>query len=162
MLKNMEVHFNPLFLVTLFSAVLLTSSFASAESDENVVASITWIEHQQNALSGTVTLSVTIHAPIRLAGFQFLIVTDSAERSVIRKKYPIGSLQMLALPSKTVEELESQIEGRSAVEESLDTGIDPRVISQGFLMPSVALAELPKGLVKFVVDAKSILQDKEP
>ena len=161
-LTTMQPNILTLPIAIVFSVFLLGASYGTSEKREKVVVSVTRVMHQKNSIGDKVTLSVTIHAPARLGGFQFLIETDSKDRVVTRKKYPTGSLQILELPVKTMKELEDQIEARISVEKTLDRGIDPRSISQAFVMPSVRMSELPKSMVECVVATQSDEQDEEP
>ena len=133
--------------VTIFTAcfVLLTAgiSFGDQEPKEKIVASITKVMHPKIGKTDRVTIWMTIHVPSRFAGSQFTVVTDSTDRAEVRAEFPAGSLQTLELPPQIMEKFEEDIKAHASVESSLDAGVDPMMISQGFEVPSVAIAELP-------------------
>ena len=146
------------FLVASFFTMLADFSYADAEREEKIVASITRVVHPKNGIADTVSIQMTIHSPSRLGGFQFIVVTESTERAKIRAKFPTGSLQTLGLPANTLKELEAQIDAHIAVEKTLDKGIDPMVISQIFLLPSVSLLELSPKPVAFSLNIEQAEQ----
>ena len=131
-------------LVPLFFSMLTAFSSAGEPRKEEIVASVTTVVHPKNAIADTVTLTMTVHTPSDLGGFQFQIVTESKERAKVRAEFPVGSLQTLVLPTKISEELKKQIKAHASVEKTLDRGIDPMMISQVFLLPAVSILELPQ------------------
>ena len=155
----MKTNISKLSIAILFSILLLMQSHGNPEKHEKIVASISQILHAENSIGDNTTLILTIHSPNRLRGFQFLIVTNSNDRAATRQKFPVGSLQMLDLPSKTVKELEEQIDAHRSVEKTLDKGIHPTQISQAFLLPSVHLPEVSASLAEFIVGFRTAEQD---
>ena len=130
-------------LLFLFLFLLPSHSFADTERKELIVALVTRVDAPQPKRSVTVTLTMIIHSPDRFAGSQFMLVTESEDRSKIRAEFPIGSLQAMELPAKTVKELEEQIDARISVDRQLDQGINPLMISQLIFAPTVKFVELP-------------------
>ena len=133
-------------------------SYADVESQEKILASVTKVVHPENTANETVTLWMTIHSPSRFGGFQFIVVTDSTDRTKIRAEFPTGSLQTLELPANIVKKLEEQIDAHLSIEKTLDSGINPMRISQAFLMPSVKISELPSRPIGFRINIKQIEQ----
>lgn len=87
-----------------------------------------------------------------------MVATESTNRAKIRADFPVGSLQILELPSKAMKKLEDQVDPHLAVEKTLDTGMDPVMISQGFMVPSVKIADLPKRPVAYSVNTEQAEQ----
>lgn len=146
-------------LIVLLLSLLPGLSVAGDERKEDIVALVTRVVAPQKGRADTVTLWMTIHRPSRFGGFQFLVTTESTDRAKIRTDFPVGSLQILALPNKTMQELEDQIDPHLAVEKTLDAGTDPMMISQSFLVPSVKIADLPKRPVAYTVNTEQGEQD---
>ena len=161
-LRIMQTNIVTLPLAFLFSIFLMASSHGNPEKNEKVIASVTQVMHQNNSVGDKVRLLLTLHEPSRLGGFKFLVVTESSDRVKTRQGFPVGSLQMLALPSKTVKELEAQIEAHESVEKTLDKGVHPARISQAFLLPSVRLSEVSASLVEIFIDMETVEKSGVP
>jgi hypothetical protein len=146
-MKNRNL--STLSLVALFCPLLSCLSFADAEPQEKILASVARVHQPRKDIHDTVTLSMTIHAPSRFGGFSFIVVTESSDRAKIRARFPIGSLQTLELPAKTILELEAQDDAQVSVERSLDAGIKPSHISAIYVVPTVAISDLTGGPVAF-------------
>lgn len=149
---------NPITISLLIASLFLTltrRSIAEEKTEEKLVASVTGIVHAKHSIADTVTLRMTIHAPGRFGGFHFEIVTDSTDRAAIRTEFPAGSLLMLDFPVKIMRELEGQIKAHASVEKTLDAGIDPMMISQAFLVPSVSISELSTKLVTVTMNKQA-------
>lgn len=122
-------------------------SFGEAAQNEKIVASVTRIavDNPQKGSAATFSLWMTIHVPNRLGGLGILVATDSKDRARIRADFPVGSLQILELPEKTMKELEDQVSAKASVEKALDEGIYPVTISKAFLVPpSVRITDLAR------------------
>lgn len=124
------------------SFVFMLPNDVSAGGGADIVASVTKVVHPQGGLVGSVTLEMTIHSPSRFGGFPFTVVTKSKDRAKMRAEFPLGSLQVMKLPAETVMALEAQIDTYASVEKTLDSGIEPTMISQVFLVPHVKISEL--------------------
>ncbi len=146
-------------LIILLVSLLPSPSLAGIGGKEKIVALVTRIDAPQKGRADAVTLWMTIHAPNRFRGFQFMVVTESKDRPKIRAEFPIGSLQTMELPDKTIKEFEAETEARISVEKQLDSGIDPMMISQLFRVPSVKFAELP---IKPIASTVIIKQAEQP
>jgi hypothetical protein len=139
------------FLVVSLLLTISCLSFADAERNDRIVALVTKVMAPPKGSADTVELWMMIHAPSRFGGFQFIVVTESIDRARIRADYPLGSLQTLEFPARTIKELEAQIQVHVCVEKQLDSGIDPAMISQGFTIPTIKFSELPIKPVKLIV-----------
>ncbi len=129
------------YLVTCF-ALLTHFCRADLKHSEPIIASVTKVIHPSRSMAHSVTLWMTIHNPERFGGFQFIVVTDFTDRAKARARFPFGSLYKMELPLEVAQELETHIRARLGVENSLDGGVDPKMISQIFIVPSLPLAEL--------------------
>jgi hypothetical protein len=150
----------PSFLLVVFLLSLLPClSFAGTERKEEIVALVTRVDAPQPGRADTVTLTMIIHRPSRFGGFEFLVATESTNRAKIRADFPVGSLQILELPGKTMKELEDQVDPHLSAEKTLDTGMDPARLSQFYILPSVKITDLPRRPVAYSVNTERAEQD---
>lgn len=146
-------------LVVLLLSLLPGFSFGEAAQKERVVASVTRIAalDPQKSSSAPVGIWMTIHVPHRLRGLGVLITTESRDRAKIRENLPIGSLQILELPEKTMKELEDQVPAKASIEETLDGGIFP--VSQLVWPPSVRITDLARSPVAYRANTEQAEQN---
>lgn len=117
--------------------VLFAGTANAAENREQILVSVNRIISAEQSHTKQVQITFTVHEPATVKSSQFVTTTESKDRSEIRSEYPISGLFSIMVPLDFFNKLKAQRERTNHSEEIVDSGIDPRRISDSIMLPEI-------------------------
>jgi hypothetical protein len=148
--KVMNRIFNTIYIVC---ALLLFSNLQGEEDRHDILVSIAYITSAEQSSSDTVQVGFKAHEPSEIRGSLFYANCDSKDRAKVRSKYPLSGLFIVSVSEDLLNKLKKQKEERERDQLTVDTGIDPRMISNLIMLAEVKFSLIEDSIREYTTTA---------
>ena len=122
--------------------------FAATSRGEDILISVSDIASAEQSRSQRVGIFLIVHEPKEARNALFHTYSDTTNRTDIRKEYPLSGLFHISVSEEFLAKLIHQKNGRDQDELIIDTGIDPRDISNAYIVPEMEFSLFVQSITK--------------